>query len=180
MWEIRALGAPIPRGQSKAGAQAEGGTLPISWRSSLTSPPQASLYLKGPGLNRKALPPGPALLSWRPRKDEDKTKRHPQSQGRPHPKGHQKPEGLPHRGQCGPVCVPLTVFSFLIQKEFPATHIPAARLPWGLAQPPDFVPPPPPPHQEVGAAAETWVQFLPCPTGPWHLGQEAGRIKGTE
>lgn len=56
-------------------------------------------------------------------------------------------EGLPHRGQCGPVCVPLTVFSFLIQKEFPATHIPAARLPWGLAQPPDFVAPSPPPRR---------------------------------
>lgn len=65
----KSLGCTDPQmSQSKAGAQAEGGTLPISWRSSLTSPPQASLYLKGPGLNRKALPPGPALLAWRPRK----------------------------------------------------------------------------------------------------------------
>lgn len=34
------------------------------------------------------------------------------------------------------------------------------------------------PTPQEAAAAGIWVQFLPCPPGPWHLDQEASWIKG--
>lgn len=54
----------------------------------------------------------------------------------------QKPEGLPHRGQCGPICVPPPFSLSPDPERFPVTHIPAVPPPQGLAQPLDFVPPP--------------------------------------
>lgn len=84
----------------------------------------------------------------------------------PHSKGHQKPRGL-LRAQLGPS---VSVAPSLMPPGFSAAHRPPS--PQALAQILDFVPP-----QEAGAV-KTWVQFLPCPPGPWHLGQDASWIKG--
>lgn len=90
----------------------------------------------------------------------------------PYSKGHQKLEVFLTGASVGP-SVSLPLFSLTgcrrgsLQPTFQLTPPPQGLSSlWTLSHP-----------QEVGTV-ETWVQFLSCPPGPWHLGQEASGVKG--
>lgn len=107
------------------------------------------LYLKGPGLDKgrdcSLSHPVPCRLAGR------QNGWHPQ----PPFKGHQKPDGLPHREQRGPFVSPLTPSLFSGAKGSPAAHMLAVLPPRALGQPLDFVP-----CQEAGAVK---TGFSSCP-----------------
>lgn len=96
MWEIRALGTLIPRCHNRKLEPGRG------WHPPYLLEIQSDLPFPSLTLSERSRPQQEDTAPWsRPSKLNGT-----QSRLRPHPKGHQKPEGLPPRGQHGPLCPP--------------------------------------------------------------------------